>query len=668
MNFWMGFIAECFLGIFQSIERNSGRSGKRSAFFRRGFWACALFLMGGTCSWASPPAGYALVWSDEFNQADDTPPNPAYWNYNLGNGGWGNDEMENYTNNLPNCHVVSDPNATDGKALALIAQDDYTSARINTYGHVSFQYGYVEARIQSTYGQGIWPTFWMLGNDFYPGSYDPSLETGNWPTCGEMDIMENIGNTSLSPPSNVSGSTWQSTIDMALHLPNHYGSNGLLAYWALPSPQLYHNAYHLFAAQWTPGQVEYFVDGTPVTTHTASEVSPGPWPFDAGQFFLLLNVAVGGDYPGAPDGTTSFPQTLLVDYVRVYQPASVTPTPTATASMTPSMTASSTPTPTLTPTASFTSSWTPSSTPTGAAAATASITASWTATSSFTASPTVTPTPTFTLPSTPTDSMTATNTLTATPSSIPTGTATPSPTPSNTSTFSVTQTFSFTATHTSTDEVYTFTPTDSSTATTTPTPTPTDSMTATKTGTASPTRTSTPTKTFTLTPTPSLTATPTVTPTAFRTATSTFSSTPSSTFTVTPTSSPSSTPTASPTATGTPQATKATTPSQTPTTVIFPVLLPGVDFTTNPYPNPVHGTPVNLDFWTPNGTGVDWSVFTSSFRRIVEGRIEVSGPGKLQWNLRDGFGLVVANGIYYLRVEIHGATAVEKTWKILVLR
>jgi beta-glucanase (GH16 family) len=274
-------------------------------------------------SLAAPPAGYNLAWCDEFNQPAGSQPS-TFWNFCLGNGGWGNGELENYTNSTNNCQIVSDPNATDGTALAIIAQSDYTSARINTYNNYSFQYGYIEARIQCTYGQGIWPTFWTLGNTFYSGAFNAYTETGDWPQCGENDIMENIGNDNASPATNVPGATWESTIDMAQHMPGHYGGSPLISYWSLPSPQVLHSAYHLYACEWTPGEMQYFVDGNLVATHTSGQVSAGQWVYDNGPAFILFNVAVGGGYPGSPDGSTSFPQTLLVDYVRVYQ----LPTPT----------------------------------------------------------------------------------------------------------------------------------------------------------------------------------------------------------------------------------------------------------------------------------------------------------------------------------------------------
>jgi len=269
--------------------------------------------------WAMPPAGYNLVWSDEFNGAVGSAPNPANWTYDTGDGGWGNNELENYTTSTNNSQVVADPNATDGKALALIAIDTqpgstnygavgrYTSARLLTSGLQSFQYGYMEARIQMPYGDGIWPAFWMLGNN---------IGSVGWPVCGEMDIMENIGNASD-----------QTVNHGSLHAPN-WNPTGT---YTLPGGALYHNGYHTFGLLWQQNQVQFYVDGVLFETQTAAEAAAagGTYEFNS-PFFFLLNMAVGGSWPGSPDASTSFPQTMLVDYVRVYQQPSGTLTPTPT--------------------------------------------------------------------------------------------------------------------------------------------------------------------------------------------------------------------------------------------------------------------------------------------------------------------------------------------------
>ena len=148
--------------------------------------------------WATPPAGYVQVWSDEFDGAVGSAPKSSNWGYDTGATGWGNGELENYTTSTANAQIVSDPNATDGSALAIIAIDTtpgngtyttvgrYTSARLNSSGKQSFQYGWMEARIQVPTGQGIWPAYWMLGQNITSGV--------SWPTCGETDIMEQVGN------------------------------------------------------------------------------------------------------------------------------------------------------------------------------------------------------------------------------------------------------------------------------------------------------------------------------------------------------------------------------------------------------------------------------------------------------------------------------------------
>jgi beta-glucanase (GH16 family) len=276
-------------------------------------------------AWAMPPAGYNLVWSDEFSGPVGSAPNPANWTYDTGDGGWGNNELENYTTSTNNSRIVADPNATDGSALALIAIDTqpgstnygevgrYTSARLLSSGLQSFQYGYMEARIQMPYGDGIWPAYWMLGNN---------IGSVGWPACGEMDIMENIGNAADQLLNHGS-----------LHAPN-WNPTGT---YSLPGGALYHNAYHTFGLLWQQDQVQFYVDGVLFETQTAAACSSagGTYEFNS-PFFFLLNMAVGGSWPGSPDASTSFPQTMLVDYVRVYQQPSgtVTPTPTPVVSST----------------------------------------------------------------------------------------------------------------------------------------------------------------------------------------------------------------------------------------------------------------------------------------------------------------------------------------------
>ncbi len=168
---------------------------------------------------------------------------------------------------------------------------------MQTKGLFSQQYGRFEARIQIPKGQGMWPAFWMLGNN---------IDTAGWPACGEIDIMENIG----KEPSMVHGT---------LHAPG-YPPEGYTAAYTLPNGQKFADGFHVFAAEWEPQQIRLYVDGILYATDTQSaSPTPNSWPFDGQPFFMLLNLAVGGRWPGNPDATTQFPQQMLVDYVRVYE-------------------------------------------------------------------------------------------------------------------------------------------------------------------------------------------------------------------------------------------------------------------------------------------------------------------------------------------------------------
>jgi beta-glucanase (GH16 family) len=252
---------------------------------------------------ATPPPtpSYQLVWADEFNGVDGSAPDATKWAIQTGGGGWGNNELESYTarpanvqvsgGNLVITAIKEDYTGTDGIAR------HYTSARLQTKGLFSQQYGRFEARIQVPKGQGMWPAFWMLGNN---------IDTARWPACGEIDIMENIG----KEPSMVHGT---------LHAPG-YPPEGYTAAYTLPNSQNFADGFHVFAAEWEPQQIRLYVDRNLYATDTQS-ASPAPngWPFDSQPFFMLLNLAVGGAWPGNPDATTQFPQQMLVDYVRVYQ-------------------------------------------------------------------------------------------------------------------------------------------------------------------------------------------------------------------------------------------------------------------------------------------------------------------------------------------------------------
>ncbi len=246
-----------------------------------------------------PPPAYTLVWSDEFSIVNGSVPDSSKWIMETGGNGWGNNELESYTNRTQNAHVQ------DGNLVITAIKENYTgsdgitrqytSARLKTAGLFEQKYGRFEARIKITQGQGMWPAFWMLGNN---------IGTAGWPTCGEIDIMENIG----KEPSIAHGT---------IHGPGYSGANGLGGAYTLPSGKLADD-FHIFAIEWETAAIRFYVDGNLYETRTPADLPTGKtWVFDH-PFFILLNVAVGGDWPGNPDNTTVFPQTMLVDYVRVY--------------------------------------------------------------------------------------------------------------------------------------------------------------------------------------------------------------------------------------------------------------------------------------------------------------------------------------------------------------
>ena len=250
----------------------------------------------------SPPSvSWPLAWSDEFDGADGTAPDASRWAYDTGGGGWGNNELQSYTDRRENASIR-------GGALVIRAvretftgadgiRRDFTSARLKTQGRFTQAYGKVEARLQIPRGQGIWPAFWMLGED---------ITTARWPACGEIDIMENIGRE----PATVHGT---------LHGPGYSGGQSIGAAFPSPSGRPFADDYHVFTIEWEPQAIRWYVDGTLYQTRTPANLPAGSkWVFDH-PFFLILNVAVGGNWPGNPDATTTLPQEMLVDWVRVYR-------------------------------------------------------------------------------------------------------------------------------------------------------------------------------------------------------------------------------------------------------------------------------------------------------------------------------------------------------------
>lgn len=233
-----------------------------------------------------------VLWSQEFNGAAGTAPDSSVWSYDTGANGWGNAELQNYTTSRSN-------SALDGAGNLVItarreADGGYTSARLQTNDKVEIQYGRIEARMQIPRGQGIWPAFWMLGADFPATS---------WPSSGEIDVMENVG----KEPHLVHGT---------VHGPGYSGGSGITGSSMHPQGWSFADDFHTFAVDWKPGQITWYVDGTQYHQVTRASVGSNAWVFDK-PYFLILNVAVGGSWPGYPDATTSFPQQMKVDWIRV---------------------------------------------------------------------------------------------------------------------------------------------------------------------------------------------------------------------------------------------------------------------------------------------------------------------------------------------------------------
>lgn len=259
-----------------------------------------------------------LVWSDEFsnNGSGNLGPDAHTWTYDTGTNCCGNNELETYctyASNAPPCSTTT-PNVYVGtdSALHIVAQSPgpgvYTSARLKTQGLFSFQYGRIEARMQLPESQGMWPAFWMLGSN---------IATVSWPASGEADIMEHIDGA--NPPFSVGGAPpgydW---IAGSVHGGASSASevNGSERY----NPAGFSAAaWHTYGMIWSKGQIQFYVDN-PSNIYATFNTGNfgGTWPFDQGPMFILLNLAVGGDWPGSPNSTTAFPSNMLVDYVRIY--------------------------------------------------------------------------------------------------------------------------------------------------------------------------------------------------------------------------------------------------------------------------------------------------------------------------------------------------------------
>ena len=252
------------------------------------------------------PSGWNLVWSDEFDEPAGTPPNPANWSYEIGDvtpdgkNGWGNEELQYYTDDPANAATDGDGSlaltlqAADGSLDCYYGPCEYTSARLISWHKAEFAYGRIESRLKVPQGTGIWPAFWSLGTD---------IDLVSWPQTGEIDFMEFVGRL----PNEIFGT---------IHGPGYAGGESFGGIYDFGEPV--YSEYHTFAVEWEPNLIRWYVDGIQYHEATPDDVAPNEWVFND-PVFLLLNVAVGGNFGGAVGDDLALPQSMLVDYVRVYQ-------------------------------------------------------------------------------------------------------------------------------------------------------------------------------------------------------------------------------------------------------------------------------------------------------------------------------------------------------------
>jgi beta-glucanase (GH16 family) len=259
----------------------------------------------GTCRAGRVPrelAGYCLAWSDEFDGAAGSPPDPSVWRPEIGGHGWGNKELQFYTGDSQNAcldgagHLTIVVRRVDPRVSGHRHEGcDYTSARLISKDRMALPGGLLQARIQLPGGRGIWPGFWMLGQN---------IDEVGWPQCGEIDVMENFG----ADPRVVHGT---------VHGPGYSGRAGITASHQAGSDLS--GGFHVYSIAREPGRIRWYLDGELYHTVTPAELSGKPWVFDH-DFFLLLNVAVGGTLSQAPGSSVTFPRTMLIDYIRFYHP------------------------------------------------------------------------------------------------------------------------------------------------------------------------------------------------------------------------------------------------------------------------------------------------------------------------------------------------------------
>ncbi len=252
------------------------------------------------------PSGWTLSWADEFDAPAGTPPNPDNWGFEIGDvtpdgkNGWGNEELQYYTDDPDNVAHDGDGNlaitldAADAGRECYYGPCEYESARLISLDRAEFAYGRIESRLLVPQGQGIWPAFWSLGTD---------ITRNPWPAAGEIDFMEFVGRL----PNEIFGT---------IHGPGYSGGGSFGGLYDFGEPVF--GSYHTFTVEWEPDLITWYVDGIQYHQATPADVAPNPWVFEK-PFFLLLNVAIGGNFGGPVGADFTAPQSMLVDYVRVYQ-------------------------------------------------------------------------------------------------------------------------------------------------------------------------------------------------------------------------------------------------------------------------------------------------------------------------------------------------------------
>ena len=260
------------------------------------FLVIRLSLIAASCSltgYAQSLPGWELVWSDEFTQANGSAPDSSKWAYNTGGGGWGNNEIQYYTDRTENARIQNNQLLIEALEENFGGRN-HTSARLLTQGKSDWTYGRFEARIKVPEGSGLWPAFWMLGTD---------IGTVGWPQCGEIDIMEYVGRL----PKEVFGT---------IHGPNYSAGDSFGDIQLFPNNVA--DDYHVYAVEWEENQIRWYVDGINYHNATPEDLGTNEWVFDHNHF-ILLNMAIGGDFGGTLDPAVTFPRQMWVDYVRVYE-------------------------------------------------------------------------------------------------------------------------------------------------------------------------------------------------------------------------------------------------------------------------------------------------------------------------------------------------------------